>query len=116
MTENTKTEKGSPWWGWLRAKGASEYLNKSTNTLQVWRGRGYGPPWSKNGGHVAYKLADLEQWLQEQKVQPESSDLAEGEVVPELNKQGQPQSSIGEPTNKEPTRSWWERPADGDGS
>lgn len=62
-------------WGWVGTSGASQYLRKSLNTLQKWRTNRVGPPWSKNGGHVMYKLSDLDQWLEDHKIH----DTVEGD-------------------------------------
>ena len=32
-------------------------------TLQDWRYKGVGPPWSKPEGRVYYRIADIEAWL-----------------------------------------------------
>jgi hypothetical protein len=90
---------GSTGWGWVGAKGASQYLRKSMNTLQKWRTNRVGPPWSKNGGHVMYKLSDLDQWLESQKVVG-SSDAPGGDLEEDFR-------SPRQETAKKSDR-WWE--------
>ena len=40
----------------------------SPKTLENWRGLGIGPRYLKLGGRVAYRIADLDAWLDEQVV------------------------------------------------
>jgi predicted DNA-binding transcriptional regulator AlpA len=47
----------------------------SRTTLQTMRRKGGGPPWAKLGPHrVAYRLSDVERWIQERtRCSPDSS-------------------------------------------
>ena len=44
-------------------KAISELLGLSRETLQQWRWRGEGPPWTKAGRRVLYRLADVRAWM-----------------------------------------------------
>lgn len=45
----------------------SEHLGVPIGTLYAWRHRGVGPPSIKVGRHIRYRVADVEQWLDDQK-------------------------------------------------
>lgn len=40
-------------------------------TWRYWRANGTGPPWHKLGRSVRYQLSEVEQWLQETRVEPQ---------------------------------------------
>ncbi|QTN34677.1 helix-turn-helix transcriptional regulator [Cognatishimia activa] len=42
-------------------------------TLAKWRSAGKGPAYIKSGSRVLYKGADVLEWLQERRVQPNAS-------------------------------------------
>ena len=43
----------------------------SRTTLQTMRRKGGGPPWAKLGPHrVAYRLSDVERWIEERTQRP----------------------------------------------
>jgi predicted DNA-binding transcriptional regulator AlpA len=47
-------------------KGLARITTLSRTTLQTMRREGGGPPWAKLGPHrVAYRLADVERWIEE---------------------------------------------------
>ena len=51
----------------LRSREAAERLRLSHRTLDRWRTSGDGPPFVRLGKKaVAYRLADLEKWLDRQ--------------------------------------------------
>ena len=41
-------------------------IERPLSTLRYWRHVGYGPKSFKLGGRVAYKLEDVEQWIESQ--------------------------------------------------
>ena len=45
-------------------------LNSSTRTLQNWRQRGVGPPWTRCGKRVLYERDAFLAWLKSQQQQP----------------------------------------------
>ena len=52
---------------WLNTKQTAEYLKLSTQRLEIWRGRGGGPPYTKiNGTSVRYNRRKLDAWMREQ--------------------------------------------------
>jgi hypothetical protein len=47
--------------------GAAAYVGVvSPKTMENWRSLGIGPRYLKLGGRVAYRIADLDAWLEEQ--------------------------------------------------
>lgn len=50
---------------------AAEYLGKPVKTLQQWRWRGEGPPYSKLGASVRYRRSDLDRYVDENTVRLE---------------------------------------------
>jgi hypothetical protein len=50
----------------LDTPGAAEFLGVSPRTLEGMRVRGNGPPFSKVGGRVVYRVAVLEEFLERQ--------------------------------------------------
>jgi hypothetical protein len=58
----------------ISEKEAAAYLGPiSMRTLQDWRIRGVGPPYSKLGKRVAYDLADLDAFAAAQRVEPKGT-------------------------------------------
>lgn len=48
----------------IPSKAAAKRLGISAQTLERWRARGYGPPYTRSGrGHVYYSAEDLAAWL-----------------------------------------------------
>lgn len=47
---------------WLPPKRAADRLGISEKTLESWRSRGAGPPWSRVGSRVRYNGDDLDRW------------------------------------------------------
>jgi predicted DNA-binding transcriptional regulator AlpA len=43
----------------------AEKLGRSLSTLRYWRHIGHGPRSFKIGGRVAYRLEDVEQWIEQ---------------------------------------------------
>ena len=54
----------------LSKKGLAEYLNVSQRTLDRWHARRIGPARSKVGNFIAYRMDAVEEWLQNNEVQP----------------------------------------------
>ena len=50
----------------LDTRGGADYLGVSPRTLEGLRVRGGGPPFVKVGGRVVYRVARLEEYLQQQ--------------------------------------------------
>lgn len=46
----------------------SAYLQVKTSTLAQWRYRGTGPAFQRLGGHVRYRRADVDRWLEDSAV------------------------------------------------
>lgn len=51
----------------LNAKGAADYLGVPADTLRYWRYEGTGPTSYRLGRHTFYDVADLDEWVAEQK-------------------------------------------------
>jgi len=49
---------------------AAEFLGMSPDTLPRWRWEGVGPAYLKVGRSIKYRLADLEAFLNESRVNP----------------------------------------------
>jgi len=57
----------------LTPSQAADFLNVKPQTLAVWRSTArYNIPFVKVGQHVRYRLADLEKWIEERTVTPET--------------------------------------------
>ena len=53
----------------LNVKEAAKYLDTVTyRTLDRWRSQGIGPKFVKIGRHIRYKIADLEEFIEESTV------------------------------------------------
>ena len=48
-------------------------LKKSLRTLQVWRQRRQGPPWTRIGETIVYRREAVLEWLRSQEQQPARS-------------------------------------------
>jgi hypothetical protein len=48
-------------------------LKKSQRTLQAWRQRRQGPPWTKIGETIVYRREAVLEWLRSQEQQPARS-------------------------------------------
>lgn len=48
----------------FRPKGAAERLGVAEATLAKWRWAGTGPRYAKVGSKIAYREADLDEWLE----------------------------------------------------
>ena len=55
---------------WLPPRPAADYINASVDTLQAWRSAGKGPPWSKVGRLVRYRIEDLDAFLNAHRREP----------------------------------------------
>ncbi|EJC63256.1 hypothetical protein QWA_06595 [Alcaligenes faecalis subsp. faecalis NCIB 8687] len=53
----------------LTRREAAEYLGNSYNTLTVWASQKKGPPYYKNGKCATYRVADLDAFLESQRVE-----------------------------------------------
>lgn len=58
-----KGPKPNPPKGCLWIEQAAEHIGASLYSLRKWRVNGYGPRGFKVGGYVAYKIADLDAYL-----------------------------------------------------
>ena len=54
----------------LSVEDAAKYLDLSRQTLDNWRPAGKGPPYVRLGARVAYRLQDLDAWLEALRVTP----------------------------------------------
>lgn len=54
----------------LTQRETSRVLHISQRTLQKWRSEGRGPRWLRVGRRIWYRPADIEEWLDEQVVDP----------------------------------------------
>lgn len=52
---------------YLSTETAAQLLGLSPRTLEKWRGTGGGPIFVKLGRRVAYRLADVERWIESQR-------------------------------------------------
>ena len=50
---------------WLSQRQLAELLGLSERTLERMRGEGSGPPFSKAGRRVLYRMDDIELWLKQ---------------------------------------------------
>ncbi len=48
---------------YLSVAQTAEYVGFSKATLDIWRSRGYGPPYIKLAQSVRYKRSDLDEWF-----------------------------------------------------
>lgn len=58
----------------LTAGELSEYLRVPIRTLEGWRQRGGGPPFSRLGNHVRYSEEDVLEWLASRDSRRQSED------------------------------------------
>lgn len=56
----------------IDTKQASHRLGLTHRTLEQWRYLGKGPPFVRIGGAIRYLPAELDAWLNAQRVDPES--------------------------------------------
>lgn len=54
----------------------AEQLDCSIRTLEIWRQRRIGPPWTKIGHRVCYRKESLEEWIRNQERQPVAEEAA----------------------------------------
>ena len=66
---------------YLRTSEAARFLSLSERTLEKHRCYGTGPRYSKIGGRVVYRLADLESWV-DLGVKSSTSDPGVATVLP----------------------------------
>ena len=52
---------------WTEAE-VTQYLPIKRITLRHWRLKGEGPPYYKLGGRIAYKVTELDTWIEANKV------------------------------------------------
>ena len=67
------TNKKSPETNWLNEKQVAAKLNVKEATLQNWRWRGVGLPYSKFMRSVRYKESDLYAYMEAGRIEPETS-------------------------------------------
>ena len=68
------THKKSPETNWLNEKQVAAKLNVKEATLQNWRWRGVGLPYSKFMRSVRYKESDLYAYMESGRIEPETSN------------------------------------------
>jgi len=51
---------------------AAQYLGLATQTLANWRFTRQGPPYSKLGRRIVYRLEDLDAFLEKNRIEPEA--------------------------------------------
>lgn len=61
----------------LCTKQLAKYLAVSTQTLEIWRCNGEGPPYMKVGRLVRYRLSEVNEWLSERNCRSTSENCAE---------------------------------------
>ena len=66
------TNKKSPETNWLNEKQVAAKLNVKEATLQNWRWRGVGLPYSKFMRSVRYKESDLYAYMEAGRIEPEN--------------------------------------------
>jgi hypothetical protein len=70
----------------MTSEETAEYLSLSTWTLQVWRRKGFGPPYirlrGKNptSGSIRYKKSSVDKWLADREVDCLAQEYAGAEV------------------------------------
>lgn len=52
--------------------GAAEFCGVARSTLRNWRSLRQGPPFLRLGRRIRYRLADLDRWLAQHRVDPEA--------------------------------------------
>ena len=68
------TTKKNPETNWLNEKQVAAKLNVKEATLQNWRWRGVGLPYSKFMRSVRYKESDLYAYMEAGRIEPETSN------------------------------------------
>ena len=68
------TNKKSPETNWLNEKQVAAKLNVKEATLQNWRWRRVGLPYSKFMRSVRYKESDLYAYMESRRIEPETSN------------------------------------------
>ena len=68
------TNKKSPETNWLNEKQVAAKLNVKEATLQNWRWRRVGLPYSKFMRSVRYKESDLYAYMESGRIEPETSN------------------------------------------
>ena len=57
---------------YLTPSEAAIFLNMPTKTLEHWRAKGLGPPFSPVGRHVRYHIDDLRAFMRERRIEPDA--------------------------------------------
>lgn len=52
---------------WLNTVEAAQHLGLGKSTLEIWRMKGEGPPFTKAGGRVRYNRSELDAWQRGEK-------------------------------------------------
>ncbi|MBU1222300.1 MAG: helix-turn-helix domain-containing protein [Gammaproteobacteria bacterium] len=52
---------------WLSTVEAAAHLGMGKSTLEIWRMKGEGPPFTKAGGRVRYNRSELDAWQRGEK-------------------------------------------------
>jgi hypothetical protein len=58
---------------------AAEFLRANERSLERWRSAGNGPAFIKIGRRVCYRLADLENWVAQQRRSHTTADISPAE-------------------------------------
>lgn len=83
MDSTTTTHRPEP--AFLTLPRAAAYLGISANTLYVWRHRRQGPPSFRMGRRVMYRVAALDDWVDQQ----EKADSRSNPALNPLNRKPQ---------------------------
>ena len=62
--------------GYVSEREAAPELKKCQRTMQRWRRQGIGPPWTKIGNRIYYRVDAVKRWLREQEVEPPRQERA----------------------------------------
>lgn len=62
--------------GYLSQETLAEQLGKTVRTLQIWRQKRQGPPWTQIGDTVLYAEESVRAWLKSLEQQPVRSRRA----------------------------------------
>ncbi|HEX7338743.1 MAG TPA: helix-turn-helix domain-containing protein [Rhodanobacteraceae bacterium] len=54
----------------ITSNEAAALLHRAPITLERWRRRRVGPPFLRVCGRVLYRVADIEEWLEKNRVEP----------------------------------------------
>ena len=61
----------------LTAKQVADRIQRPERTLERWRLTGEGPPFLRLGRRIAYRIADVERWLDDRTYASRAAELAQ---------------------------------------